>query len=1221
MQALLAPLRELAGFDQMKERIQKNSGPVSVTGCVDSQKLHLIYGLSEQSRVKVIVTYSDLRLREIYEEYKFYDRNTFLYPAKDLIFFQADIHGNQLTRERVRVLRRLSERKPVTLVTTFPALMTPQVMWDEKQDIIRVERGGSLEEKSLAGHLVDLGYEKAYQVESPGQFSIRGGIVDIFDLTEENPYRIELWGDEVESIRSFDILSQRSIEKLESISVYPATEFVLNEDRIRKGLWKLEKEAAAREKLFRSEHLSEEAHRITSQVKELKEQLLEFRSTANIEGYIRYFYENEEEDLEKAQEGKKTAPGRITEKQEKVANQVLTLPELMAAMTGANPVFFFDEPARIYEQAAAVELEFQESMEQRARKGYVLPGQMKLLNSAETVTACISRMPLCCVAAIDWKRPAAFSRVFSGREEKFEISSRSISSYNNSFEALVKDLKRYKKTGSRVLLLSGSRTRARRLAQDLRDEELVAVYSEDPYREVQPGEVLICYGHVDKGFEYPLLKFAVITESDIFGAEKKKKKRKKLYQGQKINDFNDLKVGDYVVHETHGLGIYQGIEKVQMDGVVKDYMKIQYRDGGNLYVLATGLDVIQKYASADAKAPKLNKLGTKEWEKTKTRVRGAVNEVAKDLVELYAKRQETQGYQYGKDTVWQREFEEMFPFEETEDQLNAIMDTKADMESSKIMDRLICGDVGYGKTEIAIRAAFKAIQEGKQVVYLVPTTVLAQQHYNTFVQRMKDFPVKVELMSRFRTPAQIKKTITDLEKGFVDIVIGTHRVLSADVKFKDLGLLIIDEEQRFGVAHKEKIKKLKENVDVLTLTATPIPRTLHMSLIGIRDMSVLEEAPEDRLPIQTFVCEYNEEMVREAIVREMARGGQVFYVYNRVNNIADIAAGVAKLVPEANVAFVHGQMKEHELERVMFDFINQEIDVLVSTTIIETGLDISNANTMIIHDSDNLGLSQLYQLRGRVGRSNRTAYAFLMYKRDKMLKEVAEKRLAAIKEFTDLGSGFKIAMRDLEIRGAGNLLGMRQHGHMEAVGYEMYCKMLNEAVKNQKGIPTVLDFTTTVDLDVDAFIPPEYIVNEMQKLDIYKRIAGIENEKERDDMKDELLDRFGQIPDSVENLLRIALIREAAHKLYITEIRGKNGRLTLNFAPNAQVDPLGIPPLLKKYGEPLKFTAVGAPFLTYAYKKTGLAKADAEGLLSITEELLSEMEKLLLKKDEAKKQV
>lgn len=1182
MQALLSPFRELSEYEQIKDCIAHGDTPISVSGCVDSQKLHMMYGISDGFSYKVIVTYSDLKAKELYEEYKFYDRNVLLYPAKDLIFFQADIHGNQLTKERVRALRRIAEKKPFTLITTYAALMTPQVMWNEATDILRVEKGETLDEKAFAYKLVELGYEKVYQVEQPGQFAIRGGIIDVFDLTQENPYRVELWGDEVDSIRSFDVLSQRSIEQLHGMTIYPAAEFVFSEERLNAGLQKIEAEAKKQEQIFREAFLTEEAHRISSQVKALREDLLEFKNMVNVDGYIRYFYEDTVSLVEVLQQMEKEAGNR----------------KLM---------FFMDEPSHVREQMSAIEMEFRDSMEQRAAKGYILPGQMNVLYSGEQIMARLSKSPLVALSAMETRNNLVHPQVH------LNVSARSISSYNNSFDALLKDLKNYRKNGYRVLLLSGSRTRAKRLAEDLRDNEIAAVYSEDPYREVQAGEVLTYYGYVKKGFEYPLLKFVVISESDIFGAEKKKKK-KKLYQGQKITDLNDLKVGDYVIHESHGLGIYKGIEKVEMEHVVKDYVKIEYRDGGNLYILATGLDVIGKYASSDAaKTPKLNKLGSKEWEKTKTKVRSAVDEVAKDLVELYALRQSSKGHAYGKDTVWQREFEEMFPFEETEDQLLAIADTKADMESTKIMDRLVCGDVGYGKTEIAIRAAFKAVQEGKQVVYLVPTTILAQQHYNTFSQRMKDFPIRVDLMSRFRTSAEIKKTVTDLQKGFVDIVIGTHRVLSNDVQFKDLGLLIIDEEQRFGVTHKEKIKKLKENVDVLTLTATPIPRTLHMSLIGIRDMSVLEEAPNDRQPIQTFVCEYNEEMVREAIVRELTRNGQVYYVYNRVNNIADVAAQVAKLVPEANVAFAHGQMKEQELERIMLDFVEGEIDVLVSTTIIETGLDISNANTMIIHDSDNLGLSQLYQLRGRVGRSNRTAYAFLMYKRDKMLKEVAEKRLAAIKEFTDLGSGFKIAMRDLEIRGAGNLLGMKQHGHMEAVGYDMYCKMLGEAVKTLKGIETITDFVTTVDLDVDAFIPPSYIVNEAQKLDIYKRIAGIENPKERDEMKDELLDRFGELPRSVDNLLRIALIRAQAHSLYMTEIKGKNERIQFTFRPDAKIDVVKIPEMLRKYKEQLTFTAYGNPFFTYKYRKVGIIEKDGELLLENTEKLLEDMKQLLLK--------
>ena len=620
--------------------------------------------------------------------------------------------------------------------------------------------------------------------------------------------------------------------------------------------------------------------------------------------------------------------------------------------------------------------------------------------------------------------------------------------------------------------------------------------------------------------------------------------------------------------------------------------------------------MLQKYAGADAHVPKLNKIGGQEWNKTKTKVRGAVKNIAKDLVKLYAARQENAGYQYEQDTLWQREFEEMFPFEETEDQLLAIEAAKKDMESTKIMDRLVCGDVGYGKTEIAIRIAFKAVQEGKQVVYLVPTTILAQQHYNTFVQRMKDFPVRVDLMCRFKTPAEQKKTITDLQKGLVDILIGTHRVLSDDIKFKDLGLLIIDEEQRFGVTHKEKIKKMKENVDVLTLTATPIPRTLHMSLIGIRDMSVLEEAPMDRMPIQTYVMEYNEEMVREAISREMARGGQVYYVYNRVNDIDEVTNRVAKLVPEANVAFAHGQMQERQLEKIMYGFINGEIDVLVSTTIIETGLDISNANTMIIHDADQMGLSQLYQLRGRVGRSNRTAYAFLMYKKNKMLKEVAEKRLHAIREFTDLGSGFKIAMRDLEIRGAGNLLGAEQHGHMQAVGYDLYCKMLDEAVKEEKGIKQQEDFETTIDLEVNAFIPPKFIPNEFQKLDIYKRIAAIESQEEYEDMLEELLDRFGDPPKAVQNLLMIANLKAMAHKAYIREIKQSGQNVKISMFERAKVNPAGFPPILEKFKDHLTMRLEETPYFMLSLK--GRKPKETLDVLDMLEAVLKEFQSVIM---------
>ena len=838
-----------------------------------------------------------------------------------------------------------------------------------------------------------------------------------------------------------------------------------------------------------------------------------------------------------------------------------------------------DSKIVVIEGGMVTETEFSESMKQRLEKGYILPGQMRELFSCKEILAKMEKMACISLVALDLKNSHVDIK------EKFVIDSKTVNPYNNSFDLLVKDLTRYKKNGYRVILLSGSRTRAKRLAEDLMAEELNAFYSEDFDHEVKPGEIMTGYGKIKKGYEYPLLKFVVISESDIFGSEKKKKKHHRTYEGEKIASFTDLNIGDYVVHENHGLGIYRGIEKIEVDKTVKDYIKIEYAGGGNLYILATQLELIQKYAGADAKKPKLNKLGGQEWNKTKTKVRGAVKEIAQDLVKLYAQRQDQEGFVYGPDTVWQREFEEMFPFEETEDQELAIEATKKDMESTKIMDRLICGDVGYGKTEIAIRAAFKAVQDGKQVAFLVPTTILAQQHYNNFVQRMKDFPVNIDLLCRFRSSAEQKKTVEALKKGSVDIIIGTHRLLSKDVVYKDLGLLIIDEEQRFGVTHKEKIKQLKTNIDVLTLTATPIPRTLHMSLIGIRDMSVLEEPPMDRVPIQTYVMEYNEELVREAISRELSRGGQAYYVYNRVREIADVAAKIAELVPEANVAYAHGQMKETELENIMYRFINGEIDVLVSTTIIETGLDISNVNTMIIHDADNMGLSQLYQLRGRVGRSNRTAYAFLMYRRDKMLKEIAEKRLAAIKEYTELGSGFKIAMRDLEIRGAGNLLGAEQHGHMEAVGYDLYCKMLNEAVKEAKGMDVEESFDTSIDIDIDAYIPMGYIPNEMQKLDIYKRIAGIETADESEEMLEELIDRFGDPPKSVENLLYIARVKSMAHHLYFTDIAQKGDTLRFTLYEKAKINVAAIPEFTASFDKHVKFTMdAKEPYFTYFLK-------------------------------------
>lgn len=1136
MRAFTEPLRSLEEVTKLKAQLKKGPGIQVISGCIDSQKPHLIYGIGEGFRHKIIVSFHEPKARELYEEYRFFDKSAVYYPAKDLLFYQSDLRGNVLTQERILALKKLAKGEGVTLITTYDALMDrmpkPGNFWNS---VLRYRVGDVLDLEELKQKAVAMGYEAVSQVMAAGQFAVRGGIIDIFPLTEENPYRVELWDDEIDSIRSFDAESQRSIENLDSVEIYPATELVLTNEEREAGLARIQKDADQLYQSYRKEMKTEEAARVRQAVEALTEEITEQTGMGAVNAYLMYF--------------------------DRDASSLLDY------FDADETAVFLDEAARCAERGRATEKEFSESMKQRLEKGYILPGQMEALYTHEQTAAKLKRRRCVALAALDAKLkdfPAA---------SHYSIQAKTINAYHSSFELLVKDLRQYKKKGYAVILLSGSRTRARRLAEDLLLEGLSAFYSESCDREVKPGEVMAVYGKVKRGYEYPLLAFAVMTESDIFGNEKKKRKKRKAVNGEKIASFAELSIGDYVVHENHGLGIYRGMEKIDVEGTVKDYIKIEYDKGGSLYILATQLDMIQKYAGAGAKRPKLNRLGGQEWSRTKRKVQGAVKQVAADLVALYAKRQQNEGYAYGADTVWQREFEEMFPFEETEDQEAAIEAAKRDMESKKIMDRLICGDVGYGKTEIAIRAAFKAVQEGKQVAYLVPTTILAQQHYNTFAQRMKDFPVTVELLCRFKTPSEQKKTLEELKRGMADIVIGTHRLLSSDVVFRDLGLLIIDEEQRFGVAHKEKIKQLKYNVDVLTLTATPIPRTLHMSLIGIRDMSLLEEPPLDRLPIQTYVMEYDEEMVREAIMRELARDGQVYYVFNRVRQIADVTAKIASLVPDAAVEYAHGQMKERELEGIMYRFINGEIDVLVSTTIIETGLDISNVNTMIIHDADNMGLSQLYQLRGRVGRSNRTSYAFLMYRRDKMLKEIAEKRLAAIKEYTELGSGFKIAMRDLEIRGAGNLLGEEQHGHMEAVGYDLYCKMLNEAVRQAKGIPTEEGFETAIDVDMDAYIPERYIPNESQKLDIYKRIAGICDEEEKERMLEELIDRFGDPPKSVEHLLLLAEYKALAHRLYFTEVAQKGQEIRFTLFERAKVDPAKIPDFVAGYNGSMKFYA------------------------------------------------
>lgn len=1130
-----------AVYGQIKAGLERHQGPVLVSGCTDGAKAHLVStfkGKKKRGNYKIIVTADENKAKEWAENYQFFGGDAIYFPAKDPLFYSADVHGNAIAKERLRGIESIIKGQGGVFILSIDALMDRVVPLSEiKKNRVTISLETEISEQEITKEFTAMGYERAPFVEAAGEFAVRGGIIDIYPFTSDCPYRIELWGEEVDSIRSFDAQSQRSIEEIKSLTVYPATEIVLSEERITAGLKKIQAEYEDLAAKFHSAFETDKEVRLKKEYKRLKEELSELSMLIGVEGYLPYFYD-------------------------KLVSFLDYFPK--------ETTVYVDEPQHVEERGKGFYLEFTESMKSRLEAGYLLPSQMETVSCFEEALSRLMKQQTVFLSAL------ASEVKYAPGTETFFMEAKSVQSYNNSFEQLVKDLKRYQKKDYRILVVSPSVTRAKRLAEDMRENGLTVTYDKKPSEEMAPGQIVITPGKLKSGIEYPETKWVLISESDIFSGRKEKRRKKAAFKGkgEKIKNFADISIGDYVVHEKHGVGIYRGIEKITVNNVEKDYISIEYKGGDNLFILASALDQIAKYASANAKKPRLNKLGGNEWKKTTKRVKGQVRETAKELVELYAVRQAKEGYVCDKDTVWQKEFEEMFPYEETQDQLNAIEDVKRDMESTKIMDRLICGDVGYGKTEVAIRAAFKAVTNGKQVAYLVPTTILAQQHYNTFCERFKNYPMTVRVMSRFCSPKEQKETMEGLKKGIVDVVIGTHRLLSKDMKYKDLGLLIIDEEQRFGVGHKEKIKTLKKDVDVLSLSATPIPRTLHMSLIGIRDMSILEEPPHDRRAIQTYVMEYNEELVKEAVHREMTRGGQVYYVYNRVNNIAEITSGLQKLLPDAKVAFAHGQMRERELENIMMQFMEKEIDVLVSTTIIETGLDIPNVNTMIIHDANQLGLSQLYQLRGRVGRSNRNAFAFLMYKRDTLLKETAEKRLQAIREFTDLGSGYKIAMRDLEIRGAGNLLGEEQSGHMEAVGYDLYCKMLNDAVLRLKGeLSEDSDFDTTLDLNIDAFLPSAYIRNEVEKLELYKRISAIDTRDEMEDMQDELLDRFGDLPAAVVNLLHIALLKSMAHHAYMTDVKQKGEKVSFEMNPKANVHVEKIPDVLNEFPKELSVSA------------------------------------------------
>lgn len=1148
---LLLPLYETENFNKLIDSLKENLSPVLATGVINSQKAHLIHGITENiSAPSLIIAENELRAKEIYEDILFFKKdNVMLYPSKDIIFYSADIKSTDIIRKRFEIISEIinAENKGKS---DFTVVLSVEALFDKlipkevfKGYITTLQEGMRLSLDDFVEKLVFMGYERCDIVEAQGQFAVRGGIMDIFSPVFSGAVRIEFWGDEIDTIRTLDEFSQRSVEKIQEITIYPARELIYSEGELSAALIKIKKEFKTVLSSFEKKSMTEEYETLKEYVGEAIENLTEKKSISGADKYIGFFYDKPVSFLE-------------------------YLPK--------NTVIFYNEPGRIRERAERAMSEFSESMKGRIEKGYILPSGLNMIFSFDDIL----------FESSEFKEVLLSSLIKNIKDFNikgiYDFLIKSSGTFKNNFEMLIDDLKFMISNDYRIIFLAGNKTRCERMVKELNSRDVTAFFSEDPKRlNMSKNVVYVLKGSLNTGFEYVNEKFVIISDKEIFGTEKKRRKPKKKKTGVKIQNFSDLKQGDYVVHDNHGIGIFKGVEKITSDGVTKDYMKIGYEDGGNLYVAINQMDMVQKYIGGEARLPKLNKLGGNQWAKAKAKAKKAAYILAQDLVDLYAERQAAKGFMYSKDNIWQKEFEDSFPFVETDDQLNAAADVKADMESGKVMDRLICGDVGFGKTEIALRAAFKAVQDSKQVAYLVPTTILAQQHFNTFINRMRNFPIRVEMMSRFRTQKQQKDIVDGLKKGSIDIVVGTHRILSKDLEFKDLGLVIVDEEQRFGVAHKEKMKALKKDVNVLTLTATPIPRTLHMSLSGIRDMSLLEDPPSERLPIQTYVMEYNDESVKDAIHRELVRGGQVYYLFNRVKNISETALKIQKLVPEANVAFAHGQMSERELETIMLEFMSGGIDVLICTTIIETGLDIPNVNTIIIQDADCMGLSQLYQLRGRVGRSNRSSFAYLMYRKNKVLKEISEKRLQTIKEFTEFGSGFKVAMRDLEIRGAGNLLGAEQHGHMDVVGYDMYCKLLDSAVLELRGEKAPEEFETLIDLKINAYIPPSYIENEERKLEMYKKISEISNEEDLLDVQDELLDRFGEMPGCVQNLLDIAVLKSAAHKIGVISIIQKQSNVVLKFKPDSDVDVNRLLQAVKNNDKKLFLSGGGTPYLTY----------------------------------------
>ena len=1091
------PLKNSDEYKEIINSISNKKGSLQLNGLLAMQKPHITYSIfKELSRTTLFIANNDLEAKKAYNELCFYTKDKVEYLSSDEIYFyHLDAKDRNEEAKKLRVLLKLAKKQKVIVVTSVEAILKKYIPKDVLLDnILTYKVGDVVDLEGLSEKLVKLGYERVSRVEGLGQFSIRGGIIDVYSLEYTYPIRIELFDDEVDSIRTFDVFSQKSIEKVKKVVITPSREFIYPEDTSA-SVKKIKEET--------NKHTDED---VLNNIDNISNKTY----FQGVENYIDYIYEDINKSL------------------------FTYLPD--------NAIIIMNDISRLKERCQNYLNEFKDNYELNLERGLAIKNQASLLYTYEELPFLIDNKKL----IINSLLPKPINDFSVTNVINFE--SREVPTYNSKLNILVEELNRLRYKGYKTILAVNSFERCKKLYEDLFNLGLEATISKSRNIEIKSSQIIITPANISKGFEYKSIKFQVITDNEIIGVNKKtskKSKKKKNKEGQKIESFLDLKVGDYVVHENSGIGRYTGIEQIIVNGAKKDYLKIIYQGGDNLYVPIEQMDKVQKYIGSDVEKVRLNRLGTNEWTKAKAKVKREIEDMTKDLVELYAKREKVKGYKFSKDTVWQKEFEAMFPYEETEDQLKAIKETKKDMESQKVMDRLVCGDVGYGKTEVAIRAAFKACMDQKQIAILVPTTILAQQHYNTFKQRFENYPIRVEVLSRFKTAKQQKQIIEDARKGLVDILIGTHRIISKDINLPNLGLVIIDEEQRFGVKHKESLKKLKNTVDVLTLSATPIPRTLHMSLSGIRDMSVIEEPPQERHPVITYVVEAKESIIQDEIEREIARGGQVFFVYNRVEHIQEMASMIQRLVPDAKVAVAHGQMTSKTLENIILAFLNKEYDVLVCTTIIETGMDISNANTMIIYDADKMGLAQLYQLRGRVGRSSRQGYAYLMYEKDKVLSEVAEKRLKAIREFTEFGSGFKIAMRDLEIRGAGNILGSQQHGHMAVIGYDLYVKMLNEAIKKVKGEVIEEEIDVEINLAVNAYIPKSYISEEVDKIEMYKKIASIENKDDMEEIREELVDRFSDLPRSVESLLYIAYIKSMCKKMKIEKVIQNKNEISL----------------------------------------------------------------------------